>query len=241
MLKLGIQFTNLLKFRNSNNRFRGKSHWMDEYPSPEPSLIIKTINRLGDNIYSGLERFFEGNSRPQGFVLESIPVNSKITCKSSIYEWDLKQGISDIVIKDIEAGLSYFIPTSLRNLTNRLAHNFTFYFHTDFTVTDEFSYASITEETIKNQFTEVVPEKVIEYNPSIEVNKHNLLIFNNWIKLITFAKKVFLRLWRPKQLYYSLIYTGLPPENNFIDYHRYKIRGPDDCKLNFPSFFPKRN
>lgn len=241
MLKLGIQITNLLKYRNSRNRFRGKSYWMDEYPSPEPSFIIKALNRVGDNIYYGLERFFAGGISPEGWVLESIPDNSEITYKNNSYVWDLNQGISDIIIKDIEVGLSYFIPTSLRNLTSRLAHNFTFYFQADFTVTDDFYYASKTGDTLINPLTTDAPAKVIEHNPSVEVNRPKLLYFNKWIKLISLAKKVFLRLWSPNKLYYLFIHTGLLPAYNSIYYHRYKIRGPDNCKLNSPSFFPKRN
>jgi hypothetical protein len=239
VLKSTSNFIGRLFNKRCSHKIRKDAYWTDIYPSPEPSLLRKTINTTGNWFYNCIDNFFRGSANGKIGVFEFNDFTSEKVSSIQI-EWELNQDIIDIAFIDIRSSLSWILPAFLKKFAIRL-HQLTFlYLFTDL-VNDEENQEWI--ELKNKNFIRHEPDKSrVIY--TIEDLKNRIgarcLSLNDWLRNTYSRFKLFLRPEQHRETYYLLGYFAPRGYEDPHDDQNYMIRGPDKVKLNPAFSFHKR-
>jgi hypothetical protein len=198
------------------------------------------IKNWANSAFSGITHFFQGSTTAN--PLTTVHNSNDITGPEPGYsqEWVLEQGVSDIVIRDIEVSLGWIFPQFIRDIYHRAVRKIILYFYLD-EMDEEFD-----NELRKNLWKRLnlssFKPKLIQLQTSI--NQHSFL------KMISFRKSYRLLIARlkrimaerkPENLLYSCTSNMRTDHSNENNNNNEKIRGPDRAKLKSAFPFHKRN
>jgi len=196
------------------------------------------IKNWGNSLFSGITSFFQGNTTANPLV----PLNDRNMRigpeQGHSKEWVLNQGISDIVIRDIEVGFGWIFPVFIREAYHKIARKFVLYFYLD-ELDEEFD-----EELRKNlikriNFSSINP-KLIEFKKSMN-HQFSLSVISfrkSYRLLIARLKRILEGLNTESQVFF---YASDQKTDHCKENNNEKIRGPDRAKLKFAFPFHKRN
>ena len=199
-----------------------------------------SINKACNAIFDNISYFFAGNSKQDPDTSED---NSFQTGAPSIYvlEWDLHQGVSDILMKDIRVSVSLLLPSPMVEMLNNVRKRILLYFYIDIIEEEKLS-----EDNIIKNFRQDLPhgikDKVIFYTGSLnhKINKRVIFLLDWWK---TFIRKleIFLKLEPECETFYligdfspHLTVNASAPGQGYI-------HNPDQIKLKSSFLFHKRN
>ncbi len=196
------------------------------------------IKNWGNSVFSGITNFFQGNTTAN----PSEPLNDRNISigpePGYSQEWILNQGISDIVIRDIEVGFGWIFPAFIREAYHKIARKFVLYFYLD--EFDEEFDEELCNNLLKHINLSSIKPKLIELTKSIN-NQFSLSVITfqkSYRLLIARLKRIFGGKNPETQVYFCT--SGLKTDHS-EENHNEKIRGPDRAKLKFVFPFHKRN
>ena len=94
-------------------------------------LYGKVINNVSNRIFEKISKFFSGSSATPLILHETGKNENYETNASSAIEWELHQGVSDILINDVKASLGWIFPSSFYKMTDKLKKDILFFFYSD--------------------------------------------------------------------------------------------------------------
>lgn len=225
----------------SRRRYRQDSHWTGDYPSPEPSIIVKAAGRIGNWVFNRADSFFNGTSVQPSFEYDTSNTTSINPGIAYCHVWELNQDITDIAFKDIKAGLRYLFPACIRQLLTKVYQNVCIYFQADYTVQEEYSDLNKKCLIFTRKLTEDRTKMLEILQFKIEVKNVKLLLFNDWINDSIHRLSTFLQIKKIKKPYYLQgNFSPVKYEYN-LDNQNCMIRGPDRANLNPAISFHIRN
>jgi hypothetical protein len=89
---------------------------------------MKLIRKISDKIYQSTDKFFQGNTiQPDGIDPNFQAGNGEEHCMV----WELNQGVEDIVMKDLQAGYHFLLPSKVRFHIEKMFKSVCLYFLVD--------------------------------------------------------------------------------------------------------------
>jgi len=198
------------------------------------------FDRLMNNLVDSTSRFFDRNYKPSNPVQDDPDsVNSFIQLQYQ-QEWDLNQGVSDIMIKDIKLSINWLLPDIFINALSNFKNRIILYFYLD-EIDEKETNTESASEKIQKHLLSGARVKTIDISRSIKNRiTAKVVAFNAVRKLMIRKLEIFLCLEPDPPVYYLIgkfnpgIYETSKNDSD-------TIRGPDHVKLTSSYPFHKRN
>ena len=240
-MKPGLNIINRIFCGKPPSRVRYDSYWTDLYPSPEPSILKKSITKTCDFVYGSIDSFFQGNAkRITTCVSENHLIDNFNTDYSRV--WELNQGVADIALKDLKGSINWVLPGFIKRSTGKMYQYFMLYFYTDMIFETEPYTVEEKEDSNVGGFSRLNNGKTIHIHHKLNerFNAKYLSIIDWYLNI--YNKLIHLIKWEPEaQTYYLLGFFGPQVFDNLATEHESMIRGPDKFKLNSSISYHKRN
>ena len=240
-MKSGLHNVALFFHGKSRRKVRSDHYWTDIYPSPEPAIFYRAVNKSCDWVFVKIDRFFQGSKIQQNASINKTH-SFKNECSSNCdLVWELNQDVADIAINDLKESLSWLLPGFVRKYANKLNQLLLLYFFTDMPVEDEVSNP-VDPEGINTANVSGKSAKIIYVIRELkeDLSCKFLSIQDWWSRL--FRKICLLLHGEPPKKTFYLLGDFIPKGYDYsVDNQNYIIKEPDKTKLNPAFSFHKRN
>ena len=197
------------------------------------------IEKLMNSVVDSTSRFFDRNYKPSNTVEKGYESVHSQALYQNQQEWDLNQGVSDIMIKDIRLSINWLLPDRLINTLIDIKHRIILYFYLD-EIDEEESSPNAVNKVIQKHILSGVRDKIVESSHLLNIKIASKVVsFHAIWKSMIRKLEILLRLEPDPPTFYLIGRFSPGIYNN--ENESSTIRGPDHAKLTSSYPFHKRN
>lgn len=145
------------------------------------SLTRTNINYLCDKVFSQISQFFSGSSE----AIDNLDAHKEVQAINSSFvrEWDLHQGVTDILLSDVHASLGWIFPASFYRVAVKIKNDILFFFYSD--IVEEEIEAEYNKEQGYSEITLGLKSKIVTFNNLMKkrINSSTITFIEGYSKM----------------------------------------------------------
>ena len=185
------------------------------------------FRKVGDWLFNSTDKFFQGNNPVSDADCPEYPDNY---AESNCIVWELKQGVEDIVIKDLEVSIKYIVPAFIRKPFEKAFKELCLYFLVDAVIEDETLDQKGSRALFQNLSPSPPAKKIQLSGVNAKIFKSRIIHLEDWLKIKFRKMSVILSRLQPVKPYYLLgdftpaIYNNNTDKSNFRHTYIFHLR-----------------
>ncbi len=188
---------------------------------------MKIFRKVSDWLFNSTDKFFQGNN--PAFEADCPEYPDKFV-ESNCIVWELKQGVEDIVIKDLQVSIKYIVPAFFRKPFEKAFKEFCLFFLVDAVIEDETLDQKANRASLLNLSPTPAAKKILLSGVHTAIFKSRIIHLEDWLKIKFRKVSLLLSLMQHAKPYYLLgdftpaIYNNYTDESNFRHTYIFHMR-----------------